>query len=127
MSHTVSRGLHNASRWRTPAIALLELLEGVPERPHHLGAILAIERFLTLVLIECERTQGERPEDTQAPLMAGACALSIVNQIIKETLPALKLQCQTLLGLLRRMRMAGTPEPTLAERASLRRLLEGLC
>ena len=132
MSHTVSRGMHTASRWSTPALVVVEQIElaahGTTEVSIPRGALEALEQFFHWVLVGISR--GERiPMDPRVPLMASICALSIASDALaamsqkRPTIYIIKRLAQRHLALIRKMKDAQGMAGAKTERERLRRFL----
>ena len=83
MSRTVSRGLHNASRWLMPATVVKEGLRTPLHDPptHYGGALTIMERFFNCVL-EGVATDTHSTTRNETPVMTGVSALSVAIKVI---------------------------------------------
>ena len=123
MSHTVSRGFHNASRWLSPALAVEEYMEDLEKRIP-LGALVALDQFFTWVLAGISRDE-RKLVDSRIPVMAGVCAFSIATNVFDNAHQSVvRRQTERLSVSVRKLRDGKGLSPT--ESTHLRRFLAGL-
>lgn len=129
MSQTVSRGLHTAARWRTPALALAEHLSPKNRGPVPQGAVAAIEQFFDWVTAEISRGGGAKLS-REIPLMGAVCALGIAREtaarmnVRSATIHQIDRLARRCRSVLRKVN-AGSPLSN-AEKRELRRFLNAL-
>ncbi len=135
MSRTISRGVHDAGKWLTPALAARDSLEkrlGALLEPGDIGALMAIERFLTAAREGALGISGKR-EDSNIPVMMGlsafriatdVCGITIRRSDAASSLAEVERQLSTVRTLLEEKKIAGRSELRKSLRTFLGQLID---